>query len=109
MTRLKNIDQEQILRLQDQVQVAAGQVVSKTLVQNKAVNITLFAFAKGEEISTHKSEGDALVTVLEGVGRYTVNGKDYKLLAGDTLIMPAGVPHAIFAEENFKWMLTVVF
>lgn len=109
MAHLKNIEHEKILKLQEQIQVNPGQVVSKTLVQNRAVSVTLFAFAKGEEISTHKSEGDALVTVFEGVGRYTVNGTDHILHAGESLVMPAGLPHAIFAEEDFKWMLTVVF
>lgn len=109
MAKLKNIDKEQVLKLQALVQVAPGQVVSKTLVQNKAVSVTLFAFAKGEEISTHASEGDALVTVFEGVGRITISGKDYRLTAGESIVMPAGLPHAIYAEEDFKWMLTVVF
>lgn len=109
MAQLKNIDHEKILKLQDQVQVAPGQVVSKTLVQNRALNVTLFAFAKGEEISSHKSDGDALVTVFDGIGRYTVNGTEYILKAGDSLVMPAGLPHAIFAVEDFRWMLTVVF
>jgi len=109
MAHLKNIDHEKILKLQELVQVAPGQVVSKTLVQNSAVSVTLFAFAQGEEISSHKSEGDALVTVFEGIGRFTVNGQDYLLKAGDSMVMPAGLPHAIFAEADFKWQLTVVF
>jgi quercetin dioxygenase-like cupin family protein len=109
MSRLKNIVKEQIIRMQDLVQAAPAQIVSKTLVQNNAVSITLFSFAKGEEISTHQSEGDALVSVLEGSGRFTVNGKNYLLQAGESLVMPAGLPHAIMAEEDFKWMLTVVF
>jgi quercetin dioxygenase-like cupin family protein len=109
MARLKNIAKEKILKLPDLVQTAPGQVVSKTLVQNSAVSMTLFAFSKGEEISTHESEGDALVTVLEGVGRFTVNGVVYLVQAGESLVMPAGLPHAIFGEEDFKWMLTVVF
>jgi quercetin dioxygenase-like cupin family protein len=109
MVFLKNIEHEKILQLKDQVQVAPGQVVSKTLVQNQAVSITLFAFAKDEEISTHKSDGDALVTVLEGSGLFTVNGKEHLLQAGDSLVMPAGLPHAIYADKDFKWILTVVF
>ena len=53
MAYLKNIASAEVLKLADQVQYAAGQVVSKTLVQNKGVGITLFAFAKGEGISEH--------------------------------------------------------
>ena len=59
MAYLKNIASSEVLKLADQVQYAAGQVVSKTLVQNKGVGITLFAFSKGEGISEHESTGDA--------------------------------------------------
>ena len=55
----------------------------KTLAQNDAVSITLFAFDKGEEISAHESTGDAFVAVLEGVGEYTVGGKKYEVHAGE--------------------------
>jgi len=105
----ENIVHEQIVRLKDLVSAAPGQIVSKTLVQNKAVSVTLFAFAKGEEISSHDSEGDALVTVFEGVGRFTVNGVDHILKEGESIVMPATLPHAIQAVEDCKWMLTVVF
>lgn len=106
---IKNINHETVLHLADLVQVLPRQVVSKTLAQNKAVSITLFAFDKGEEISSHDSQGDAMVTVLEGKGKFTVGGKEHILNAGDTIVMPAQVPHAIYGEEAFKWMLVVVF
>ncbi|QIB69355.1 cupin domain-containing protein [Aminipila butyrica] len=106
---IKNINHEEVVSLAGQVEIMAGQVVSKTLAQNSAVSITLFAFAKGEEISSHDSNGDAMVTVLEGTGRFTVDGKDYLLHAGETLIMPAKKPHAVYAQETFKMMLVVVF
>ncbi|NCA97889.1 MAG: cupin domain-containing protein [Clostridia bacterium] len=109
MALLKNIVHEQIVRLKDLVSVAPGQIVSKTLVQNKSVSVTLFAFAQGEEISSHDSEGDALVTVFEGVGRFTIHGTDHILKEGESIVMPATLPHAIQAVEDCKWMLTVVF
>ena len=64
MQFIKNIDHETVFKLTDLVSVQPGQVVSKTLAQNKAVSVTMFAFDKGEEISTHESIGDAMVTVL---------------------------------------------
>ena len=106
---MKNIVKGEALILKEQVDYQPGQVVSKTLAQNKAVSVTLFAFDKGEEISTHDSTGDAMVTVLEGVGRFTVGGVPHIVKAGETLVMPATVPHAVYGEEAFKWMLTVVF
>jgi quercetin dioxygenase-like cupin family protein len=106
---IKNIKHEEIVMLSDLVQANEGQIVSKTLAQNEALSITLFAFDKGEEISSHESNGDAMVTVLEGTGKFTVDGKEYLLNAGETLIMPAKKPHAVYAEERFKMELVVVF
>ena len=109
MSYIKNIDHEAVLPLVKQVSAQPGQIVSKTLSQNKAVSLTLFAFAKGEEISTHDSEGDAMVQVLEGVGRFTVDGTQHLCTAGAVLVMPAKKPHSVYAVEAFKMLLTVVF
>lgn len=106
---IKNINHEEVLSLANQIEVLQGQVVSKTLVQNSAISITLFAFDKNEEISSHDSSGDAMVTVLEGTGKFTVDGVEYILNANETLIMPAKKPHAVFAQDTFKMMLVVVF
>ena len=105
---IKNITHEKVQSLAGLVNAEDGQIVSKTLAQNEAVSVTLFAFAKGEEISTHDSTGDAMVTVLEGTGRFTVDGVEHLVHAGEVLVMPAKKPHAVYAPEAFKWMLTVV-
>ena len=86
-----------------------GQVVSRTLVQNDYVSMTLFSFDKDEEISTHAAGGDAMVTVLEGTGRFTVGGEVFILSAGDTLIMPRDIPHAVYGQERFRMQLVVSF
>ena len=109
MTFIKNIEHEKVQPLAALVSAAPGQVVSRTLAQNDAVSVTLFAFAAGEEIGTHDSEGDAMVLVLEGTGRFTVGGTAREVRAGETLVMPAGKPHAVYAPADFKMLLTVVF
>lgn len=105
----KNVEKQMKLRLKELVAYQENQVVSKTLVQNDAVSMTIFSFDKGEEISTHAAGGDAMVTVLEGTGRFTVGGQVYLLSEGETLIMPNGIPHAVYGEERFKMQLTVSF
>ena len=105
----KNIEKHTKLRLKDEISYQDGQVVSKTLVQNQAVSMTLFSFDKGEEISTHAAAGDAMVTVLEGVGKFTVGGKEFILKEGETIIMPKDVPHAVYGEEKFKMQLIVSY
>lgn len=105
----KNIEKQKSLDLKSLVEYQKGQVVSRTLVQNEYVSMTIFSFDKGEEISTHASGGDAMVTVLEGTGRFTVGGEVFVLKEGETLIMPKNVPHAVYGEEQFKMQLTVSF
>ena len=105
----KNIEKQTSLRLKNLVNYHEGQVVSKTLVQNASVSMTIFSFDKGEEISTHASGGDAMVTVLEGKGRFTVGGEVFILEEGETLVMPKDVPHAVYGEERFKMQLVVSF
>ena len=84
-------------------------MVSKTLAQNSALSLTLFAFDKGEEISSHESGGDAMVTCLDGEGKITIDGKVYLLKEGESIVMPAKKPHAVYASEQFKMFLVVVF
>ena len=105
----KNISKQVSLKLKDLVEYQDGQVVSKTLVQNESVSMTIFSFDRGEEISTHASGGDAMVTVLDGTGRFTVGGEVFLLNEGDTLVMPKDVPHAVYGETRFKMQLTVSF
>lgn len=105
----KNIDKQTKLNLKDLVDYAQGQVVSKTLVQNNYVSMTIFSFDKGEEISIHAAGGDTMVTVLEGKGRFTVGGEIFYLEAGETLIMPKDIPHAVYGEERFKMQLVVSY
>ena len=107
--KLKNIEKGVILELKEQISYQDGQLVSKTLVQNESVSLTLFAFEKGEEISTHAAGGDALVTVLEGTGKFTIDGKEFLLQQGESIIMPKDIPHAVYGEQRFKMLLNVVF
>lgn len=105
----KNIDKKRILELKEMVEYQQGQVVSKTLVQNELVSVTIFSFDKGEEISTHASSGDAMVTVLEGKGKFTISGEEYYLEEGQTIVMPKDEPHSVYGEEKFKMLLVVSF
>ena len=106
---IKNIDFASPLSLGALVTYQTGQIVSRTLAQNHAVSLTLFAFDQGEEISSHESKGDAMVQVLDGKAKITIGEGEYVLSAGETIVMPAGVPHALEAVEPFKMFLTVVF
>lgn len=105
----KNIDKKKVLELKNLVEYQKGQVISKTLVQNELVSVTVFSFDKDEEISTHAAGGDAMVTVLEGKGKFTIGGDEYHLSEGQTIVMPKDIPHSVYGEEKFKMLLIVSF
>lgn len=105
----KNVEKSVSFQLKDLVDYQKGQVVSKTLVQDDHHSMTIFSFDKGEEISTHAAGGDAMVTVLDGTGKFTVDGEEFILTTGETLIMPKDIPHAVYGQEQFKMQLTVSF
>lgn len=105
----KNIDKQAKLCLKDLVDYRDGQIVSRTLVQNNLVSMTLFSFDKNEEISTHAAGGDAMVTVLEGTGRFTVGVDVFILTEGETLIMPKDIPHAVLARRGSRCSSSFLF
>ncbi len=106
---IRNIPFSRALVLSDEIACQEGQVVSRTLARTPSMNMTLFAFSRGEGLSTHASGGDAFVTVLEGAGRFTIDGVSHVVRAGGAIVMPAGHPHAVDADEDFKMLLVVVF
>lgn len=98
----------EVYKLKELVDYQDGSVVSRTIVQQKTGTVTLFAFDRGEGLSEHTAPFDALVNVLDGEALVTISGKPLHLKEGETVIMPAGEPHALEAVENFKMMLVMI-
>ncbi len=105
---IKNFDQGKVVTLKNQVEFEKGTIVSKTLVNGSALTMTLFAFDEGQGVSTHAAAGDAFVVCLEGNAEITLNGEKLSIHEGESLIMPAGAPHALKAVTPYKMLLTVV-
>jgi quercetin dioxygenase-like cupin family protein len=98
----------EVKRLVDLVDYQEGSVVSRTIVKGKTGNVTLFAFDRGEGLSEHTVEFDALVYVAEGEAEITISGRSHHVRAGEMLVMPANEPHAVRAVEPFKMVLTMI-
>lgn len=90
------------------VDVAPGAVVSRTVVSKKAGTVTLFAFDKGQGLSTHSAPYDAMVWILDGAVQITIDGKKVRAQTGDMVIMPANRPHALQATQPFKMALVMI-
>lgn len=90
------------------VDYAEGSVVSREILRNNAGTLTLFAFDAGQGLSEHTAPFDATVTILDGEAEITIGGVVHHPKAGEMLIMPAGVPHALQAVQRFKMLLTMI-
>ena len=90
------------------VQYQDGSVVSKTVIGKKTGTVTLFAFAAGQGLSEHTAPFDALVMIIDGAAEITLGGAPHHLSAGEALILPANIPHALHAADAFKMMLVMI-
>ena len=105
---IKNVAKEEVFDLAGLVAIEEGQVVSRTLSQQPGCKVTVIAVDAGEGMQSHAAAGDALVTVLEGTGEFTINGVPHQLGAGQSIVMPAGAPHSVRGVTAFKFLLVVV-
>ncbi|NYT17146.1 MAG: cupin domain-containing protein [Methanomicrobiales archaeon] len=97
-----------VLSLKDLVVYQEGTIASRMIINKKAGNITLFAFDESEGLSEHTAPFDAVLTVLDGEAEITIGGTPFNLKEGETIIMPANIPHAVSAVARFKMMLTMI-
>jgi quercetin dioxygenase-like cupin family protein len=92
----------------DLVAYQDGAVVSRVILKKGTGNVTLFAFDRDQGLSEHTTPFDALVMILDGAAEITVGGTPHALRAGEMILMPANVPHALKATERFKMALTMI-
>jgi len=101
-------EKAKVFSFNDSVEYASGGILSKTVLKKETGNISLFSFARGETLSEHTAPFDAMIEVVDGQGEVTIGGKPFILKAGETIIMPANVAHAVKAVEKFKMVLTMI-
>jgi quercetin dioxygenase-like cupin family protein len=101
-------EKAKVFSFNDSVEYASGGILSKTVLKKETGNISLFSFAKGEALSEHTAPFDAMIQVVDGKGEVTIGGKPFILDAGQSIIMPANITHAVRAVEKFKMVLTMI-
>ena len=102
------VAEPEVVRLAERITTPPASIVSRALVKRDAGSVTLFAFAAGQELSEHTAPFDALVHVLDGEAEVRIDGRPYRLGAGDAIVMPANRPHALRAATAFKMVLTMI-
>jgi quercetin dioxygenase-like cupin family protein len=97
-----------VFSFKDSIDYSDGGIVSKTVIKKQTGNISIFSFARGEELSEHTAPFDAMIQVVDGRGEIIIGGKSFFLEAGQSIIMPANITHAVKAAEKFKMVLTMI-
>ena len=106
------IDQDlvtaEVKSLVDMLQYQDGSIVSRVLLKNQGGTVTLFAFDVGEGLSEHTAPFDALVVVTDGEAHIEIAGESFQVKQGETIVLPANLPHAVKATAKFKMMLIML-
>jgi len=97
-----------VFAIKEKISYAKDSVVSQQITKNKGGNITLFAFDEGQQLSEHSAPFDALLQVVDGKALIHIAGEPYEVQAGEMIILPAGIPHAVYAITAFKMLLTMI-
>ncbi len=102
------VDKGVVFSYDEMIGYAEKAVVSKHIVKKETGNISLFAFDKDEGLSEHTAPFDAVVSVVDGKAEVLIDGVKHMVSAGETIVMPAGIPHSLHAVERFKMVLTMI-
>ncbi len=105
---MTSFDNSKVYSLKDSIEYSEGSIVSKIIEKNDAGSVTLFAFAEGQYLSEHTAPFNALVQIVDGSAKITIDKLSHTLKEGDIIIMPANVPHSVDAPGNFKMLLTMI-
>lgn len=95
-------------KIESLIEYQSGAIVSQTLVDDDPVTVTVFAFAEGERLSEHTAPHDAILQVVDGTARVTVEDDEHEVEKGESLVLPANKPHAVEAVSQFKMFLTMI-
>jgi len=101
-------ERAKVFSFRESIDYSDGGIVSKTVIKKQTGNISLFSFDKGEALSEHTAPFDAMIQVVDGKGEVVIGGKSFILEAGQSIIMPANITHAVNAVEKFKMVLTMI-
>jgi len=108
MTTNATFATQTVFDLLQEIEYSKGGIISKQILKNQAGNVTLFSFDKEQGLSEHTAPFDALVQIIDGKAKIIIGGTPHIVEAGQIIIMPANISHALYAEEQFKMVLTMI-
>jgi quercetin dioxygenase-like cupin family protein len=104
----KGFEKGKMMNFNEVIEYSSNGIISKRILELKTGNVSLFSFDEGQRLSEHSAPFDALVQVIDGEAEITINRESHTLTAGESIIMPANIPHAVNAVNKFKMLLTMI-
>lgn len=95
------------IRWSDVIEYPQTGVKSKILLEDGNCRYMLMSLAVGMHIAEHASPRNATVNVIEGQGVLTLEGKEIVLESGVFVFIPANARHAVKAQINLAFLLTL--
>ena len=105
---MPKVDHAEVFDIESLIQYQESAIVSRVLLKQKTGNVTVFAFDENQELSEHTVPFDAMVQIIDGKSKVIIDGKSHVVSSGQMIIMPANIPHALYAVEKFKMILTMI-
>ncbi len=90
------------------VEIPKDGTLSRTIHRDDRVKIVLFGFAGGQELSQHTAAVPAIIEIVQGEARVTLDGGEKELSAGSWVFMEANLPHSIYARTDVIMLLTML-
>jgi quercetin dioxygenase-like cupin family protein len=94
--------------LANSIEIPKDGTLSRTIHRDDHVKIVLFGFAGGQELSQHTASVPAMIQIVSGDVRLTLDGEEKELAAGSWIFMDANLPHAVYAKTDVVMLLTML-
>lgn len=92
-------------RVQGLINYSDSGFSKKVIFQGTGYTVLLFAFQQGQQLKPHTIDVDAFVHILEGTATVVIDGGKQQVTAGEMIILPKGLSHALNAPQDFKMLL----
>jgi quercetin dioxygenase-like cupin family protein len=88
--------------------VPEDSIVSKVIAKGERLDVTLFGFASGQELTEHTSPYRAIIQVLAGQAHISLGQDTVTAEAGAWINMPPNLAHSLKANSQFVMLLTLI-
>src|SRR5690349_15799697 len=76
------------------------EMVSRKVIAGARQTLAQFWLKRGALVARHAHSGEQITYVLDGALRYSVDGEDVLVRAGDVLVIPPGAKHQVTVLDD---------